>query len=84
MQKLEKCEGGCVGYWDPIFLNETKNQETRCKKPFANWLRVSGWKFNVSDWHLKCGLGSCKAQRCAIWTQKYIRNTLLTSAKAEQ
>ena len=30
-----------------------KNQRVRCKKPFAIWLRVSGWKFNVSDWHLK-------------------------------
>ena len=27
-QKLEKCEGGCVRYRDPIFLNE-KSQEVR-------------------------------------------------------
>ena len=51
-QKLEKCEGGCVGFRDPKFLNE-KNQRVRCKKPFAIWLRVSGWKLNISDWHFK-------------------------------
>ena len=30
-----------------------KNQRVWCKKPFAIWLRVSGWKLNISDWHLK-------------------------------
>ena len=25
-------------------------------QPFANWLRVSGGKVNVCDWHLKNGL----------------------------
>ena len=33
-----------------------KIKEYDAKKPFANWLRVSGWKLNVSDWHLKNGL----------------------------
>ena len=33
-----------VEFRDPKFLNEKKNQGVRCKKPFANWLRVSGWK----------------------------------------
>ena len=46
---------GCVGYRDPIFLKE-RNQGVRCKKAFANWLRVIGRKFNGSDWHLKMAL----------------------------
>ena len=51
-EKLEKCEGGCVGFRDPNFLNY-KNHGVWCRKPFANWLGVSGWKSNVSDWYLK-------------------------------
>ena len=30
-----------------------KNQKVRCKKPFENWLRVSGSKLNVSVLDLK-------------------------------
>ena len=54
-QKLENCKGICVGFRDPKFLDEKKSKSTM-QKPFAIWLRVSGWKFNVSDWHLKNGL----------------------------
>ena len=37
-QKLEKCEGVCR-VLEPVFL-EWKNQGTRCKETFENWLRI--------------------------------------------
>ena len=41
-QNLEKCEGGCVGFWDPYFLRETN------QKPFKHWTRVNGSKIDLS------------------------------------
>ena len=33
-QNLEKCEEGCVGFWDSYFRE--KKQEVRCKKSFEH------------------------------------------------
>ena len=43
-QKLEKCEGGCVGFRDPKFLNEKKSkstmQKTVCNLVEGKWVKI--------------------------------------------
>ena len=44
-QKLENYEGVCRVF-GPVFLEWKKSESTMQKKPFKNWLRVSGSKLN--------------------------------------
>ena len=38
-RKFEKCEGGCVGFWDPKILNEKKIKEYDAKKNVCNLIK---------------------------------------------
>ena len=51
--KIWKSVKGVCRVSRPKFLEWKKNQRVRCKKPFENWLRVSGSKLNVSESELK-------------------------------
>ena len=51
-KKWKSVKGGMQGFGTPTVLTE-KNQRVRCKKPFEDWMRVSGSKLHISAAQLK-------------------------------
>ena len=69
-QKLEKCEGGCVGFRDPKFLNEKKSkstmQKTVCNLVEGKWVKIEHFWLTLYKNGLNIPVGLSKP-RCLVF-----------------